>query len=218
MNFNMLEPFIDPLRKLLTRKRTIGDVTIDELMREKVGMDQEERRLVEKVEQLERDKAELFARGRAETSDLQKRRLAEKIKAIDGQARHGGQSLQFITKQQRILNGFLQIKESERLLRVSGLSSLIADMDLGTLRDYVEQASSEGVFQLDKFETILGTLDEGERALTDQGEDEDIASILRAFDEGKLEQTESPPLVEPPAAEASGRERSTEPPSRDAGA
>ena len=212
MDISKLEPFLDPLRKLLARKRTIADVSLDELMRERVSLDQEERRQVEKVEQLEREKAELFARGRSESSDLQRRRLAEKIKAIDSQARHGAQSLQFITKQQRVLSGFLQIKENERLLRVSGLSSLIADMDLGTLKDYVDQASSEGIFQLDKFETILGALEKGEAAVADQEEDPDIVAILRAFDEGKLASTESPPLAEPPIAEPG--EAAVEPPQK----
>ena len=101
---------------------------------------------------------------------------------------------------------------------MGGLSSLIADMDLGTLQQYVEKASSEGVFQLDKFEAILGALDEGEQAMTDQDEDEDIASILRAFDEGKLEQTESPPQAETSTLESAAGERSSEPPSADAGA
>ena len=187
---------LDPIRKWLDRKRSIEDLTMDELRREKIRLEQEEGKLAHRVEQLEKQKQQLFTRGKDEPSALQQRILASKIKEVDVQAKNQGKNLRFISRQLRIINGFLQIKENERLLKESGISSLISTIDLATLRTYVEQASIEGVFQLDKFQDILTTLEETDRVVGDVEEDKDVLDIMKAFQEAKLTEMESPEAAE----------------------
>lgn len=187
---------LDPLKKLFDRKRSIEDISVDELRREKIRLEQEEVKLARRVEELERQKHELFMKGKDETSDLQKRILATKIKELDVQAKNLGKNLQFISRQLRIINGFLQIKENQRLLQESGVSSVISQIDLATLRTYVEQASVEGVFQLDKFQEILQTIEETGRLVGEVEEDKDILEIMKAFEEAKLAEMESPETAE----------------------
>ncbi len=187
---------LDPIRKWLDRKRSIEDLTMDELRREKIRLEQEEGKLAHRVEDLEKQKQQLFMKGKDEPSELQQRILASKIKEVDVQAKNLAKNLRFISRQLRIINGFLQIKENQRLLQESGISSLINTIDLATLRTYVEQASIEGVFQLDKFQEILGTLEETDRVVGVVEEDKDILDIMKAFQEAKLTEMESPEAAE----------------------
>ena len=187
---------LDPIRKWLDRKRSIEDLTMDELRREKIRLEQEEGKLAHRVEDLEKQKQQLFMKGKDEPSELQQRILASKIKEVDVQAKNLAKNLRFISRQLRIINGFLQIKENERLLKESGISSLISTIDLATLRTYVEQASIEGVFQLDKFQDILTTLEETDRVVGDVEEDKDVLDIMKAFQEAKLTEMESPEAAE----------------------
>lgn len=177
-------------------RRSIEDIGVDELRREKIRLEQDEGKLARRVEELEKQKQELFLQGKEEPSHRKQRILATKIKEVDVQAKNLDRNLQFISRQLRIVNGFLQIKENERLMQESGISSVISQIDLATLRTYVERASVEGVFQLDKFQEILGTLEETDQLVGGVEEDKDILEIMQAFEEAKLAEMERPEAAE----------------------
>jgi FtsZ-binding cell division protein ZapB len=153
------------------RKRSLKDITVDELRREKIRLEHEESRLAGQVEELERSKQQVFLRGKDESSERQQRILATKIKELDVQAGSMDRNLRFISKQLRIVNGFIQIKENQRLIQEAGLASIISSIDMEKLQQYVEQASVEGSFQWDKFESILGNLEDTEK-ITGGGEED----------------------------------------------
>lgn len=186
----------DRVRGIFGRKRTLADIGLDELRRERIGLEQEESKVIGRIEGLEQQKLQLFMRGKDEASELQRRMLANKIKELDAQAKSLSQNLAFISRQLRIINGFTQLKENERLLQMSNVSSLISRMDLSELQTFVDRASLEGVFQMDKFKEILGTLEEGEQVVGETEADEDVAAIMRAFEEAKLAEAEDPAEAE----------------------
>ena len=187
---------LDPIKKWVQRKRSIEDISVDELRREKIRLEQEEAKMARQVEDLEAQKQQLFLKGKDEASTRQQRILATKIKELDMQARNLDKNLRFVSKQLRIINGFLQIKENQRLFQEAGVSGLISKIDLQTLQRYVEEASIEGVFQLDKFQDILRTLEETEKIVGVVEEDKDILEIMRAMQEAKLAEMERPEAVE----------------------
>lgn len=189
-------PIIDRLRGLFGRKQTLADIELDDLMRERIGLEQEETKTIGRIDDLEKQKLQLFMQGKDEASDLQRRVLANKIKELDSRAKGLGQNLQFISRQLRIINGFTQLKENERLLLKSSLSTVISNMDLSELQAYVDQASLEGVFQMDKFSQILGALEEGEQVGAEAEMDDDVSAIMRAFEEAKLAEAEDPAEAE----------------------
>jgi len=187
---------LDPIKKWVRHKRSIEDISVDELRREKIRLEQEEAKMARQVEDLETQKQQLFLKGKDEASARQQRILATKIKELDVQARNLDKNLRFVSKQLRIINGFLQIKENQRLFQEAGVSGLISKIDLQTLQRYVEEASIEGVFQLDKFQDILGTLEETEKIVGVVEEDKDILDIMRAMQEAKLAEMERPEAVD----------------------
>lgn len=187
--------------KLLKRKKSIADITVDELRMEKIRLEQEEGRYTRRLEDLERQKKELLMRGKDEPSQRQRRVLATKIKELDVQAQNMDRNLQFFTKQQRIINGLLQIKENEKILKQAGVLSLINKMDLQSLQSYIEQASMEGAFHLDKFESIIATVEDADRITGTMRDDKDIEQIMKLMDDMKRAEAEAPETVESMASD-----------------
>ncbi len=189
------------LKGLFQHKRSLKDITVDELKREKIRLELEEKRQAGQVEELERQKQRIFLQGKDESSDRQQRILATKIKELDVQAGNMDKNLRFISKQLRIINGFIQIKENQRLVQEAGLASIISKIDMEKLQQYVEQASVEGSFQWDKFESILGNLEESDKITSVGAEDKDIQEIMKAMQEAKVAGLENPEAAETLAKE-----------------
>ena len=184
------------LERLFSKKKSISDIGMDELRREKIRLEQEEARYMRKVDDLEKQKKELLLRGKDEASQRQRRVLAAKIKEVDVQARNMDKNLQFFAKQQRIVNGFLQIKENDKILQQAGVLSLVNQLDLQSLQTYVEQASMEGAFHLDKFESIIATIEDGDRVTGTMRDDADIEDIMKLMDDMKQAELEDPTSVD----------------------
>ncbi len=187
---------LDVIKGLFQRKRNLGSITTDELRMEKIRLEQEQAKMSRKVEELERQKQSLFLRGKDEPSERQRRILATKIKELDVQAHNMDRQLEFVSKQLRIVNGFTQIKENERLLQQLGISSIISRMDIATLQRYVESASVEGQFHMEKFQQVLSTLEDTEKLVGPPEEEKDITEIMRAMEEAKAAEMESPETAE----------------------
>lgn len=183
---------LDSIKNMFDRKRSIEDLSFDELRKEKIRLEQEEGKLVRRVEDLEEQKQQLFLKGKDESSHRQKRIMATKIKELDVQGKNLDKSLRLISRQLRIINGFIQIKENEQLLEKAGVFDFISDIDLSTLQRYVEEASIEGAFQLDKFQEILDAIEETEKVVGEFEEDRDILEIMEAMEEAQVLERESP--------------------------
>jgi hypothetical protein len=175
----------DSLSGLFKRARTIEDIQVDELKREKIRLDQEEAKIIREVDSVEGRKRELFLRGKDESSHRQQMIIARKIKELDVKASNLDRQLKFISRQLRMVNGFMQLKENQKTLRESGLIAVLGSMDIEKLQEYVERSSIDGVFQMDKFEEILGTLEEGEVLTGNAREDEDVLEIMRLMQQAK---------------------------------
>lgn len=180
------------LKALFQRRRSIAKVSLDELNKERAQLEQEEGRLASKVQQLESQKEALFAQGKDEPSQRQQMIIARKIKELDVQAKNYDKSMHLFSRQIRILNGFIQVKENQQFLKERGISSLINKMDLSRLQQYVEKASVEGQFQMDSFANILGTLEEPAVASSVTEEETDISAIVAAMQEARDAEKQSP--------------------------
>ena len=161
------------------KQMTLEDLALDDLHKEKTRLELEERKLIRRVEDLEGQKRQLFEEGTRETSNRKQIILARKIKELDAQVSNLDKNLQFMSRQLRVLNGFVQLKENERLLRDAGISRLITSVDLGTLQAYVDRATVDGVFHMDKFEEILSVMEESYAVAGGYEEEEDIMEIVR---------------------------------------
>ena len=167
------------------KAKTLESVSIDDLRRERIRIEQEEARQIKKLDELEKNKQALFERGTDEPSQRQQVIVARKIKELDQQARNFDQTLKLLSRQLRIIGGFLHVKENKQLLQKTAISSLLATMDLADLQRFVEAATVEGQFQMDKFEHILGTLEDYDLDTTAASEDVDTLAIVEAMNRAR---------------------------------
>lgn len=182
---------LDAIKGLLTGKKRLDRISVDELRKERLRLEQVEQRIGREVDGLESRKRDLFAKGRDEASQRQQIAMARKIKELDSTAQAKDRQLAMISRQLRILSGFSMIKENQALVKDLGVSSIVSKMDLGELQTFVERATVEGQFQMDRFAEILKTLEVPE-GMEMAGEDDDTLAIVAAMQEAREAEQDTP--------------------------
>lgn len=176
---------LEGIKGLFARRKGIEQITIDELKHEKIRLEQMERRVSGEVDQLEGRKHELFLKGKDETSSRQRFAVARKIKELDSRSRSKSQQLAFFHKHLRIVDGLLQIKENISLLKELKVGSVITNMSVEELTAYVEQATVQGQFEMEKFTSLLDSLEGAMDAGQEMTEDKDLSAIVAAMEEAR---------------------------------
>jgi len=183
--------FLDSMKSLFGgRKRTLKDIPMDELRKERTRLEQNEHKLIKRVEELEKKKQEFFLKGKDEPSERQRRIYARKIKELDVQAKNIDKNLKLISQQLRVVTGLIQLKENEELWAQMGLSDILMSMDISELQKHIEVATVEGEFNVEKLATVLRHIEEADTLLETTGEDKDIEAILQAMEEARLAEME----------------------------
>jgi hypothetical protein len=160
-------------------KVKLDDVPLDDLKREKVRLEQEERKMLAELKDLEAQKRKLFEEGVRNASEREQRVAARRIKEIDVQCQNIDTMLQSISKQMRILNGLMQVKERARLNKESGIARMIDSIDLGDLITYIDNASVDGEFHMNKFDELLRSMEKAQAVSPLYVEDDDVLDIVK---------------------------------------
>lgn len=172
------------------RKKTIGAIGLDDLTMAKVKLEQEQERVMRRVADLEKDKEKLFQQGVNEASKRRQQLLAQKIQELEFQAKSYDKNLAAFQKQMRVLNGLIFLKENRQSWEETAVGQILGNMELGELEGFVDQATANNVFQMDKFERLLGSLeDSGEfsdREELDEGVAQIMAEMQRAREAGSV--------------------------------
>ncbi len=100
---------------------------------------------------------EEYAAAQRVRDSHQARFVARKLQEVREQAKALDVRHAFLTKQMRMVNGLILIKENDRFFAAN---SRLADMDLADLQMYVEEATSEGELTQDRVDTLLQTMDD----------------------------------------------------------
>ena len=204
------------LRELLTgkspekgAKTSLDDLSLDDLRREKIRLDQEERKMLSRLREVEGQKRNLFEEGVRNASEREQRVIARRIKELDVEAASMDRTLQAISKQTRIINGLLQVKERYRFMAESGVSGLLKDIDLQDLIIYIDKASVDGEFHLDKFDELIRALEEAEAVAPGFKEDKDVQDIVLQMQKAR-EALDNPEAMEQQFEELSQRMRQSQ--------
>jgi hypothetical protein len=137
----------------------------------------------------------LFDEGVHMASDREQRVLARRIKELDVEAGNMDRMLQIISQQMRVLNGLVQLKERGRMAAESGLNSILKDIDLQDLIIYIDKASVDGEFSMEKFGQVLNALEEADSLAPEFREDQDVLEIMKAMQQAR-EAADSPEAIE----------------------
>jgi len=179
----------------LPKVANLEDLKLDDLRREKIRLEQEERKMLANLREVEAQKRKLFEEGVRNASEREQRAVARRIKELDMQSHNMDRMMQTVSKQMRIINGLIQVKERARLMAESGISSILKDIDLQDLIIYIDKASVDGEFHMDKFDELLRTLEQADAISPQMSEDQDVLDIVKQMQMAR-ETLDSPEAIE----------------------
>lgn len=171
----------DDIKYRFQGKKNIERIGRDEIRQEKIRLDQEERKLISRVESLENEKKKLFEEGVKEGSERKQLILARKIKEVDSQADHYDRQLRSVAHQIRVMNGLMMIKD--QVGSSPDRKALVEKIPIEKLALYVEKATVKGEFAQERIQDVLRTVEEGGDVISamDAGEEEDVKQIVKIF-------------------------------------
>ncbi len=177
------------------KTKSLKDLHLDDLKREKIRIEQEERKMLERIKGIEDKKRAMFEQGTRDISDRERRVIARKIKDLDVESNNLDRMLQAFSKQMRIITGLTQVKERERVMAGSGMSDMLSDLDLQELIIYIDKASVDGEFQISKLDDLLGALEEADSLAPEMREEQDVLDIVAMMQKAH-EAADSPGAIE----------------------
>lgn len=189
----LLDYGIDVVRELLgaksappaspapAKKTKLQDLSLDDLKYELVHLEQDERKTLANLREIEEKKKQLFAAAVSAGSDREKLSFARKIKQLDIEAGSLDKELQMNSRQQRAVNGLYLLKKRTEKTSESGLNTILSQIDMGELLRYIDTASTDGEFHMDKFDEILRGLEDAEMVSPEFREDKDVMDIFAAI-------------------------------------
>lgn len=175
---------------LFSRKKTIKNINAEELRKERIGLDNEERRLEKDIRRLNDDDQMILSEYAAASNSgnqHQKRILARKIQDVRSQINTLDQRHSFLTKQMRVVSGLILIKENEAFFKRLGANSKLDSMDMVELQQYVEQATIDGELTSEKLETLATAMNEANAAYCESEADGGLGEFMTGLD-NELEQ------------------------------
>ncbi len=174
---------IDWLREQFKKSpRTLDEISLEELRREHVRLEQHEKKMVKEIDDLENKKNALFAEGKAAGGSTHRQRsIAQRIIGVDREVKMTDRKLRTISKQLQAVNNFIYLKQSKRELEDSGLFGMINQMDLEDLDSWIEKASIDGELNVNKLEDMLQRISGNMGLASDIDEDPEIANIMAMF-------------------------------------
>ena len=153
---------------------TIDDISLDDLRKEKIRYEMEQKRIFEQVEGVEKQKNDLFLRGTQTKSTRERRMLANQVKEKDEEAAHLDNMLEFISKRKRIINGLIRVKSQS-----NGETDILKNMDLKKLVDSIAEKTVDGEMDDERFKELWSVLNPG---LVNHEDDQDIQDLMKAME------------------------------------
>lgn len=177
-----------------SKPASLDDLKLDDLKREKVRLELEERKTLSEVKDLEAQKRRLFDEGVKAAGSRESKVIARKIKEVDSQANNMDRLLDTLSQQMRLINGLVRVKEMARIQKESGIGAMLQDMDLQDLVIYIDNATIDGDFNTAKFDEMLKVV---ENPVSGRGtaEDQDVKDIMKAF-EAAREAQDNPEVLD----------------------
>ncbi len=173
------------ITNLISRKKSLKNVNANDLNKERINLENEERKIEKSVARLHKDDQQLlseYAAAKSSNDKHQQSMLARKIQEV----RHRMQSQDtrhcLITKHMRTVNGLMVLKENEAFFKRIGANSVINNMDMVELQSYVEQATADGELTSEKLESLVATMDEASQVMMEGDGDSGLENFMAGLD------------------------------------
>jgi hypothetical protein len=178
-------------------KSSIDRLNTDDLRRREILLRNQERKLQTEIEGIEKAKQQLFEEARCkDVSDRQRMQAARNIERLEIRLKELDHQMHRISKEQRIAEGLLRIKQQKTDTKVGGIQVLV-DVDPNDIRDSIEkelvnqQIAAEKAAQIielldqDIYTDVSSTVSESQQAIYEQ-----ICQAAEVHHDGPARETE----------------------------
>lgn len=197
--------FLQSLRKLLGREKTLDDFSYDELRAERARLEAAEQRILRDLERLEKEKAALFEAAKKEPSQTVQQVQARKIRDINQRIAAMPGDLGRIGKLVRVVDTVMAGRETGRMTASADkITDAIRETGALELQDWVEQMVAGESVTEQKVDQLLEAFQDAEAAQAGVvQEDAELSAILAQIEQARsadaiaeeatlLRQTEAP--------------------------
>lgn len=197
--------FLQSLRKLLGREKTLDDFSYDELRAERARLEAAEQRILRDLERLEKEKAALFEAAKKEPSQTVQQVQARKIRDINQRIAAMQGDLGRIGKLVRVVDTVMAGRETGRMTASADkITDAIRETGALELQDWVEQMVAGESVTEQKVDQLLEAFQDAEAAQAGVvQEDAELSAILAQIEQARsadaiaeeatlLRQTEAP--------------------------
>jgi len=169
---------IDVLRGKSGSKMTLEKVSLEDLNRDKIVLQQEQNKLDRRIGKAEKDKQSAFQTGLKVDSVHQQRASAMKMKNLDMSIKNYQQQFEITSHRLRIVDGLIMTKEMINPAS-SAEYSVINQISLPELTHFVEKATADGALEQARVRDLVDGMQDGFESM-DGGphRDEDIENIM----------------------------------------
>ncbi|MCK5870397.1 MAG: hypothetical protein KAG45_07125 [Methyloprofundus sp.] len=170
---------------LFSRKKTLQTIKADELRKEEIGLQNEERRIEKDINRSLADEQQIkseYAVANSQNDAHKKKMLARKLQEVRSKTNAFDKRHDTLIKQKRMISGLILIKENTEFLdRITG-GSKINSMDMVEIQAFVEQATLDGELTNDKLENLVKAMDDSAGSYGQNESDTDLTDLMTELD------------------------------------
>ena len=161
------------------KRKHLENIKQEDLDAERIVLEGKERQIETKLEDLERQKADLFKRGAKTSSDTERTRIARQIQEVDNEIKSHERMRIGTTKQKRVIKGLILLKKEQSYMHNSNISTVVNRLDLATLSKWIEDRTVDGELQLNRMQELLDGFDSSDSLRSERGEDSEISDLVQ---------------------------------------
>ena len=164
------------------KTRTLSDLKLDDLNRERITLQQEQRKLDTEADRLHKDEIQMKSEYSEAQTPTQKKIVARKIQNTRLRARAVDAKSSHCHKLMQTVNNFILIKDNMEFFDRMGVATMLTDMDMGEMEVFINEATIEGTLQQEKLATMLQQVSEGAETIIQGTSDESLDELMAELD------------------------------------
>jgi len=164
------------------------ELSLEQVKREEIRLGIQESRTLSKLEKLEKEREEIFARGTKLKSPAHRRQLARLYEARSSGVKTLERELVVLSKELSTISA-LKLALERRTNTREGLSKILRKVDEAELMTYLEDDKISQEMYLEKLNSVLSTVTEGAQEITESigQEGREVLDVWQRMDEGEIE-------------------------------
>ena len=168
------------------------ELSLDQVKREEIRLNIKENQTLAKLEKLEKEREDIFARGMKMKSPAHRRQLARLYEMRSGGVKTLERELQLISKELTTISALRLALERQQNSR-EGVSKILRQVDEAQLMTYLEDDKISQEMYLEKLNGVLSVVTDNAKEITENlgKEGSEVMDVWQKMDEGEIESFET---------------------------